>query len=142
MSTFMPKSNEIVRNWYVLDAADKPLGRVAAVAADLLRGKRKTIFAPHVDCGDFVIIINSDKAVLTGNKADQKFYRRHTGWVGGLKEVKYSTLMKENSAKAMELAVKGMVPDTTIGRAALTRLHIYKDGEHNHAAQKPQEYTL
>ncbi|MBQ1262704.1 MAG: 50S ribosomal protein L13 [Oscillospiraceae bacterium] len=142
MSTFMPKSNEIVRNWYVLDAANKPLGRVAAVAADLLRGKRKTIFAPHVDCGDFVIIINSDKAVLTGNKADQKFYRRHTGWVGGLKEVKYSTLMKENSAKAMELAVKGMVPDTTIGRAALTRLHIYKDGEHNHAAQKPQEYTL
>lgn len=138
----MPKSNEIVRNWYVLDAANKPLGRVAAVAADLLRGKRKTIFAPHVDCGDFVIIINSDKAVLTGNKADQKFYRRHTGWVGGLKEVKYSTLMKENSAKAMELAVKGMVPDTTIGRAALTRLHIYKDGEHNHAAQKPQEYTL
>ncbi|MBQ7799397.1 MAG: 50S ribosomal protein L13 [Oscillospiraceae bacterium] len=142
MSTFMPKSNEIVRNWYVLDAANKPLGRVAAVAADLLRGKRKTIFAPHVDCGDFVIIINSDKAVLTGNKADQKFYRRHTGWVGGLKEVKYSTLMRENSAKAMELAVKGMVPDTTIGRAALTRLHIYKDGEHNHAAQKPQEYTL
>ncbi|MBQ8868529.1 MAG: 50S ribosomal protein L13, partial [Oscillospiraceae bacterium] len=101
MSTFMPKSNEIVRNWYVLDAAGKPLGRVAAVAADLLRGKRKTIFAPHVDCGDFVIIINSDKAVLTGNKADQKFYRRHTGWVGGLKEVKYSTLMRENSAKAM-----------------------------------------
>ena len=142
MSTFMPKSNEIVRNWYVLDAANKPLGRVAAVAADLLRGKRKTIFAPHVDCGDFVIIINSDKAVLTGNKAEQKFYRRHTGWVGGLKEVKYSTLMRENSAKAMELAVKGMVPDTTIGRAALTRLHIYKDGEHNHAAQKPQEYTL
>ena len=138
MSTFMPKSNEIVRNWYVLDAANKPLGRVAAVAADLLRGKRKTIFAPHVDCGDFVIIINSDKAVLTGNKADQKFYRRHTGWVGGLKEVKYSTLMKENSAKAMELAVKGMVPDTTIGRAALTRLRIYKGSEHLHAAQKPE----
>ena len=142
MSTFMPKSNEIVRNWYVLDAANKPLGRVAAVAADLLRGKKKTIFAPHVDCGDHVIIINSDKAVLTGNKAEQKFYRRHTGWVGGLKEVKYSILMKENSEKAMQLAVKGMVPDTTIGRAALTRLHIYKDGQHNHAAQKPQEYTL
>ena len=142
MSTFMPKSNEIVRNWYVLDAANKPLGRVAAVAADLLRGKRKTIFAPHVDCGDHVIIINSDKAVLTGDKANKKFYRRHTGWVGGLKEVKYSILMKENSDKAMQLAVKGMVPDTTIGRAALTRLHIYKDGQHNHSAQKPQEYTL
>lgn len=142
MSTFMPKSNEIVRNWYVLDAAGKPLGRVAAVAADLLRGKRKAIFAPHVDCGDHVIIINSDKAVLTGDKANKKFYRHHTGWVGGLKEVKYSILMQENSDKAMQLAVKGMVPDTTIGRAALTRLHIYKDGQHNHAAQKPQEYTL
>lgn len=142
MSTFMPKQNEIVRNWYVLDAAGVPMGRVAAVAADLLRGKRKTIFAPHVDCGDYVIIINSDKAVLTGNKAEQKFYYRHTGWVGGLKEVKYSTLMKENSPKAMMLAVKGMVPDTTIGRAALTRLHIYKDAEHNHAAQKPQAYSL
>lgn len=142
MSTFMPKQTEIVRNWYVLDAAGKPMGRVAAVAADLLRGKKKTIFAPHVDCGDHVIIINSDKAILTGNKAEKKFYYRHTGWVGGLKEVKYSILMKENSPKAMMLAVKGMVPDTTIGRAALTRLHIYKDGEHNHAAQKPQEYTL
>ena len=142
MSTFMPKSNEIARNWYVLDAAGKPLGRVAAVAADLLRGKRKTIFAPHVDCGDHVIIINADKAVLTGNKLDQKFYRRHTGWVGGLKEVKYSTLMIEKPELAMQLAVKGMVPDTTIGRAALTRLHIYNGGEHNHAAQKPQEYTL
>lgn len=142
MSTFMPKANEIVRNWYVLDAAGKPLGRVAAVAADLLRGKKKTIFAPHVDCGDNVIIINSDKAVLTGDKANKKFYHRHTGWVGGLKSVKYSILMKENSEKAMQLAVKGMVPDTTIGRAALTRLHIYKGAEHNHAAQKPQEYTL
>ena len=142
MSTFMPKSNEIERNWYVLDAAGKPLGRVAAVAADLLRGKRKTIFAPHVDCGDNVIIINAEKAVLTGNKLDQKFYRRHTGWVGGLKEVKYSTLMIEKPELAMQLAVKGMVPDTTIGRAALTRLHIYNGGEHNHAAQKPQEYTL
>lgn len=142
MSTFMPKANEIVRNWYVLDAAGKPLGRVAAVAADLLRGKKKTIFAPHVDCGDNVIIINSDKAILTGDKANKKFYHRHTGWVGGLKSVKYSILMKENSEKAMQLAVKGMVPDTTIGRAALTRLHIYKGAEHNHAAQKPQEYTL
>ena len=142
MSTFMPKSSDIVRNWYVIDAEGKPMGRVAALAADLLRGKKKAIFAPHVDCGDHVIIINSDKAVLTGNKADQKKYYRHTGWVGGLKEVKYSTFMRENSDKAMMLAVKGMVPDTTIGRAALTRLHIYKNGEHNHAAQKPQEYTL
>ena len=138
MSTFMPKQTEIVRNWYVLDAAGKPMGRVAAVAADLLRGKKKTIFAPHVDCGDHVIIINSDKAVLTGNKAEQKFYYRHTGWVGGLKEVKYSTLMKENSPKAMMLAVKGMVPDTTIGRQALTRLRVYKGAEHLHAAQKPE----
>ncbi len=142
MSTFMPKSTDIVRNWYVIDAADKPLGRVAAAAADLLRGKGKTIFAPHVDCGDHVIIINSDKAVLTGNKAEKKFYRHHTGWVGGLKEVKYAVLMREHSDRAMTLAVKGMIPDTTIGRAALTRLHVYKDGDHKHQAQKPQEYTF
>ena len=142
MKTYMAKPADIERKWFVVDAANAPLGRVATTVADILTGKTKTIYTPHVDCGDFVIIINSDKAVLTGNKLNQKKYYRHTGWVGGLKEVKYSTLMIENSPKAMMLAVKGMVPDTTIGRAALTRLHIYKDGEHNHAAQKPQEYTL
>ena len=139
MSTYMPKAADIERKWYVLDAEGKPLGRVAAVAADLLRGKRKTTFVPHLDCGDHVIIINADKAVLTGNKLTQKFYRRHTGYIGGLKEVKYSSLMKTRPELAMELAVKGMVPDTTIGRKALTRLHIYSGTEYAQVAQKPEK---
>ena len=138
MSTTMPKPAEISRKWYVLDAAGKPLGRVAVKAADILRGKHKPTFAPHVDCGDHVIIINAEKAVLTGKKLEQKYYRWHTGWVGHLKEIKYAHLMETNPEKAMELAVKGMVPDTTIGRAALTRLRVYKGTEHLHAAQKPE----
>ncbi|HJB26846.1 MAG TPA: 50S ribosomal protein L13 [Firmicutes bacterium] len=142
MSTFMAKAGEVSRSWYVLDATDKPLGRVAAKAAELLRGKQKVTFTPHVDCGDHVIIINVEKAVLTGKKLEQKYYRHHTGWVGGLKEVKYATLMAENPEKAMTLAVKGMVPDTTIGRKALTRLRVYKGAAHNHAAQKPETYEF
>ena len=138
MSTFMPKADEIERKWYVLDAADKPLGKVAAEAATLLRGKHRPEFIPHVDCGDFVIIINAEKAVLTGNKLEQKTYYHHTGYIGNLKEVKYSTLMAEKPEFAMQLAVKGMIPDTTLGRKALTRLHIYKGAEHKHAAQKPE----
>ena len=138
MSTFLPKPAEITREWFVLDAANKPLGRTAAKAAMLLRGKHKAIFAPNVDCGDHVIIINADKAVLTGNKADQKFYRHHSGWIGGLKEVKYSTLMKTNPEKAMMLAVKGMLPDNTLGRNALTRVRIYKGENHDHQAQNPK----
>ena len=137
-----PKAGEVSRSWYVLDATDKPLGRVAAKAAELLRGKQKVTFTPHVDCGDHVIIINVEKAVLTGKKLEQKYYRHHTGWVGGLKEVKYATLMAENPEKAMTLAVKGMVPDTTIGRKALTRLRVYKGAAHNHAAQKPETYEF
>lgn len=142
MSTYMPKVADIERKWYVLDAEGKPLGRVAAVAADLLRGKRKTTFVPHLDCGDHVIIINADKAVLTGNKLTQKFYRRHTGYIGHLKETDYGTLMAQRPELAMELAVKGMVPDNTIGRNALTRLRVYKGSDHKHAAQKPEAYTL
>ena len=142
MSTFMAKAGEVSRSWYVLDATDKPLGRVAAKAAELLRGKQKVTFTPHVDCGDHVIIINVEKAVLTGKKLEQKYYRHHTGLVGGLKEVKYATLMAENPEKAMTLAVKGMVPDTTIGRKALTRLRVYKGAAHNHAAQKPETYEF
>lgn len=138
MSTYMPKAADIDRKWYVLDAADKTLGKVAAEAAVLLRGKHKPTFTPHVDGGDFVIIINADKVVLTGNKLDQKTYYRHTGYIGNLKEVKYSTLMKEKPEFAVQLAVKGMLPDTTIGRKALTRLHIYRGAEHKHAAQKPE----
>ena len=138
MSTFMPKADEIERKWYVIDAADKPLGRVAAEAATLLRGKHKPIFAPHVDCGDFVIIINTDKAVLTGDKLNKKLYQHHTGYIGNLKEVKYNKLMAERPEFAMELAVKGMLPKNVIGRTALTRLHLYKGEEHKHAAQKPE----
>ena len=139
MSTFMPKADEIQRKWYVIDAADKPLGRVAAEAAVLLRGKHKAIFTPNVDCGDFVIIINTDKAVLTGDKLNKKLYQHHTGYIGNLKEVKYSTLMNEKSDFAMELAVKGMIPDTTIGRKALTRLHVYSGTEYAQVAQKPEK---
>ena len=138
MSTFMAKPAEIQRKWYIIDAANRPLGRTAVKVADLLRGKGKPEFTPHVDCGDHVVVINADKAVLTGNKLQKKFYRRHTGYIGGLKEVKYATLMATRPELAMELAVKGMVPDTTIGRAALTRLRIYKGAEHLHAAQKPE----
>ena len=125
-----------------MDAAGKPMGRVATVAAELLRGKRKPIFTPNVDCGDHVIIINADKAVLTGRKLDEKYYRRHTGYIGHLKEIKYRTLMSTRPELAMELAIKGMVPDNTIGRAALTRLRVYSGTDHKHAAQKPEAYSL
>lgn len=138
MSTFMAKPAEVQRKWYIVDAAGKPLGRTAVKVADLLRGKGKPEFTPNVDCGDFVVVINAEKAVLTGKKLDQKYYRRHTGWVGHLKEVKYSTLMNTRPELAMELAIKGMVPDTTIGRKALTRLHVYQGTEYKQVAQKPE----
>ena len=140
--TFMAKPAEVQRKWYIVDAANRPLGRTAARVADLLRGKLKPTFTPHVDCGDHVIVINADKAVLTGNKLNSKYYRRHTGWIGGLKEVKYSTLMNTRPELAMELAVKGMVPDTTIGRKALTRLHIYAGENYVQVAQKPEKYEF
>lgn len=142
MSTTMLKAAEITRKWYILDAAEKPLGRTAAVAASILRGKIKPTFAPNADCGDHVIIINAEKAILTGKKLEQKVYRHHSGWVGGLKEVKYSKLMVENPEKAMMLAVKGMLPGTTLGRTALTRCRIFRGAEHTHAAQQPQAWTL
>ncbi len=142
MSTTLAKPAEIQRKWYLLDAAGKPLGRVAAKAAVLLRGKHKVDFTPNVDCGDHVVIINCDKAILTGNKATQKMYRRHTGWVGGLREVQYSKLMAERSDFAMTLAVKGMVPHNTLGANAMKRLRVYKGAEHENAAQKPEVYTF
>ena len=138
MTTYMEKAGQVSRKWYVLDAAGKPLGRVAATAANLLRGKNKPTFTPHVDCGDHVIIINCGKAVLTGHKLQQKFWRRHTGWVGHLKEVDYATLMATRPEKAMELAVSGMVPHNSLGRQALTRLRTVAGAEHAHAAQKPE----
>ena len=140
--TTMVKKENVERKWYVLDAAGKPLGRTAVAAANLLRGKLKTDFTPNVDCGDFVIIVNCGKAVLTGKKLEKKKYQHHTGWIGGLKEVKYSTLMAERPEFAMELAVKGMLPKNTLGRAALTRCKIYKGAEHKNAAQKPEAWTL
>ena len=142
MSTTLLKKETLERKWYVIDAAGKPLGRTAVAAANLLRGKHKVDFTPNVDCGDFVIVINADKAILTGRKLDQKFYRRHSGWIGGLKEVKYKTLMAERPTFAFELAVKGMLPKNTIGRTALTRLKLFTGPEHNHAAQKPEAWTL
>ena len=138
MSTFMAKAETVERKWYVLDAAGKPLGRTAATAAMLLRGKHKAEFTPHVDCGDFVIVINADKAVLTGKKLTQKYYRHHTGWVGGLKEVQYKTLMNEKPEFAMQLAIKGMLPKNSIGRQSATRLKVYSGDSHNHQAQKPE----
>jgi large subunit ribosomal protein L13 len=137
MSTFMPKAQEVTRKWYILDAAGKPLGRVATQAALMLRGKHKPIFAPHCDCGDHVIVIHCEKAVLTGDKLSKKYYRWHTGWIGGLKEIRYDKLMKEKPEKAMYLAVNGMLPNTTLGRKALTRLRVCRDDQHNNAAQKP-----
>ncbi|MDO5601344.1 MAG: 50S ribosomal protein L13 [Oscillospiraceae bacterium] len=142
MNTYLAKPAEVERKWYVIDAAGKPLGRTAAAAAALLRGKHKPTFTPNVDCGDHVVIINCDKAVLTGNKLTQKYYRRHSGWIGGLKEVQYKTLMAESSDKAMTLAVKGMLPGNALGTNALRRLRVYKGAQHDNAAQKPVEYTL
>ncbi len=142
MSTFMPKADEIERKWYVIDAADKPLGRVATEVATLLRGKHKPIFMPNTDCGDFVIVINTDKVVLTGNKLEKKSYYHHSGYIGNLKEVKYGTLMKDKSDFVMQLAVKRMLPDTTLGRKQLTRCKIYKNAEHKHEAQKPEAWEF
>jgi large subunit ribosomal protein L13 len=139
MSTFMAKPAEVQRKWYIVDAAGRPLGRTAAKVADLLRGKGKPEFTPHVDCGDHVVVINAADAVLTGKKLEKKFYYRHTGYIGGLKKVQYSTLMATRPELAIELAVKGMVPDTTIGRKALTRLHVYKNAEYAQVAQKPEK---
>ena len=137
MSTYMAKVETVERKWYVLDAAGKPMGRVAAVAATILRGKHRPEFTPHVDCGEFVIIVNADKAVLTGRKLEQKYYRRHTGYIGGLKEVQYKTLMATKPELAMELAVKGMLPHNSIGAKSATRLKVFAGAEHTHAAQKP-----
>ena len=137
MSTTLATKETVVRNWYILDAAGKPLGKTAVAAADLLRGKNKVTFTPNVDCGDYVIVINADKAVLTGKKLEQKYYRRHSGWVGGLKEVQYKTLMKEKPELAMELAVKGMLQKNKLANSQLTRLRVFRGAEHTHEAQKP-----
>ena len=142
MSTFMAKKGEVERKWYVIDAAGKPLGKVAVEAATLLRGKHKVTFTPHVDCGDHVVIINCKDAVLTGNKLTQKKWQRHTGYVGHLKETDYKTLMATKPEKAMELAVKGMIPSNSLGRAQMLRLRLFAGAEHKHQAQMPEAWEM
>ena len=142
MSTFMANAETIERRWFVIDAAGKPLGKTAVKAADILRGKHRPEFTPHADCGEFVIIVNASKAVLTGKKLEQKYYRRHSGYIGGLKEVQYKTLMATRPELAMELAVKGMLPHNTLGRKSATRLKVYAGAEHCHEAQKPEAYEF
>ena len=142
MSTFMQKKEAVTRKWYVLDAANKPMGKTAVAAADLLRGKNEPEFTPHVDCGNFVIIVNAEKAVLTGKKMEQKYYYRHSGYIGGLKAVQAKTMMATKPARAMELAVKGMLPKNQLGDAAFRRLKVYAGEAHKHEAQKPEAYEI
>ena len=142
MSTFMAKPAEIQRKWYIIDAANRPLGRTAARVADLLRGKLKPEFTPHVDCGDHVVVINADKAVLTGNKLQKKFYRRHTGYIGGLKQTPYRQMMETKSDIVVYEAVKGMLPKNVLGRKMIKKLRVYKGDKHENQAQKPEVLNL
>lgn len=138
MKTYMAKAGEIRRKWYVVDAGGKPLGRLASEVAAILRGKNKPIYTPHVDTGDYVIIINAEKVVLTGNKPDQKVYRRHSGWPGGFKEVKFKSMISKFPERVIEHAVKGMLPHNSLGRAMFKKLKVYRGEEHGHQAQKPE----
>ena len=142
MKTYMAKAEAVERKWYVVDAAGVPLGRLASRVASVLRGKNKPTYTPNVDTGDFVIVINTDKVVLTGKKLEDKFYRYHTGYIGGLKEISYKKLMAEKSDLAVYEAVKGMLPKNSLGRAMLKKLKVFKGAEHNHAAQKPEELKV
>ena len=142
MKTYMAHAETVARKWYVVDAAGVPLGRLASKVASVLRGKNKPTYTPNVDTGDFVIIINTDKTVLTGKKLENKFYRYHTGYIGGLKEISYKKMMAEKSDLAVYEAVKGMLPKNSLGRAMLKKLKVYKGAEHNHAAQKPEVLKL
>ena len=138
MSTTLAKKETIERKWYILDAAGKPMGKTAVLAANILRGKLNPMYTPNVDCGDFVIIINAEKAVLTGKKLEQKHYYHHSGWIGGLKDVKYKELMAKKPEFAMTLAVKGMLQKNKLAADQLTRLKVYRGSEHKHEAQKPE----
>ncbi len=142
MKTYMANPATVERKWFVVDAANMPLGRLASQVADMLTGKNKVIYTPHVDTGDFVIVLNADKVVLTGKKAENKVYRHHTGYIGGLKEINYKALMEKDSRKVIEKAVKGMLPKNTLGRKQITRLNVFKGAEHNHDAQKPETVVL
>ena len=142
MKTFMQKAEVKSEKWYLVDAEGMPLGRLASQVASILRGKNKPEFTPNTNCGDHVVVINTDKVVLTGKKSEQKYYRYHTGFAGGLKEIKYSTLMQDKSDLAVYTAVKGMLPKTRLGRKMLKHLRVYKDANHEHEAQKPELINL
>ena len=142
MKTYMAHQQDVERKWYVVDGAGMPLGRLASQVAAVLRGKNKPCFTPNVDCGDHVIIINTDKVILTGKKLEKKFYTYHTGYIGGLKQIPYSTMMAEKSDLAVYEAVRGMLPKNSLGRKMLTKLRVYKGAEHNQQAQKPVELKL
>ena len=142
MRTYSPKPGDVTRQWHVIDAQDVVLGRLASTAASILRGKHKPIYAPHVDAGDFVIIINADKVHLSGNKRTQKMAYRHSGYPGGLKAVSYSELLEKNPVRAVEKAVRGMLPKNSLGRQQLSKLKVYAGAEHPHAAQQPKTYTF
>lgn len=142
MKSFIAKEHEVDRKWYVIDAEDMVLGRLSSEVAKVLRGKHKPIYTPHVDTGDYVIVVNASKIKLTGNKLSQKEYRYHTGYPGGLKSVPYSQLMAEQPEKAVMLAVKGMLPKNKLGRKMLKKLKVYAGSEHNHEAQQPEVYEI
>ncbi len=141
-TTYSVKKDEIVRKWYIIDAEGKPLGRVATEAARLLRGKHKPTFTPNMDVGDHVIIINCSKVILTGDKLNQKVYRHHSGYIGGMKEIKASDMLKNNPEKAMMLAIKGMLPHNSLGRESLKKLRVYSGSEHENQAQKPEVWEF
>lgn len=142
MRTYTPKPGEITREWFVIDATDVVLGRLASQIATLLRGKHKPVFAPHVDTGDFVIVVNADKVALTGAKAEQKKAYRHSGYPGGLSATTYAELLETNPRRAVEKAVGGMLPHNSLGRQQLAKLKVYAGPDHPHAAQQPQPYTI
>ena len=142
MKTFMPKTREIKRKWYLIDADGQTLGRLSSEVARILRGKNKPIYTPHVDTGDFVIIINAEKIALTGNKLDQKMHRYHSGYPGGLKEIKYRQFIQRTPERVIEVAVKGMLPKNSLGRSMYTKLKVYKGADHKHEAQKPEKLEL
>lgn len=142
MKTYMANAQTVERKWFVVDAAGVPLGRLASQVSAVLRGKHKPTFTPNVDCGDFVIVINCDKVVLTGKKLEKKFYTYHTGYIGGLKQIAYSDMIAKKSDLAVKEAVKGMLPKNSLGRTMLTKLRVYKGAEHKHVAQKPVELKI
>ena len=142
MKTYVATASTIERKWLVIDASGLTLGRLATEVARLLRGKHKPTYTPFIDTGDYVIVVNASKIVLTGKKLDEKKYRYHTGYPGGLKETDYRTLMAKKPEKALELAVKGMLPKNSLGRQMFKKLHVFAEGEHTYAAQKPEVYTF